>query len=143
MNAKAKELNASPDSTTINSLLDVNAAAPPYFKGNANDKPRIENVNCPNPKPNTSFFIFFNRSTLSSNPISNKKNTIPNSANISVVCKLHPDINDNPLGPSNIPDNKNPNVGDVLYFLHVGGTNAVNNNNNNVSNLMPIVYWMQ
>jgi len=31
------------------------------------------------PNPNTSFLIAFNRSNDSSNPISNKKNTIPSS----------------------------------------------------------------
>mmetsp|Transcript_5133 Transcript_5133/g.8393 ORF Transcript_5133/g.8393 Transcript_5133/m.8393 type:complete len:242 (+) Transcript_5133:1474-2199(+) len=79
--------------------------------------------NCPIPIPNTSLRIAFSRSKDSSNPISNKKNTIPNSPSLSTICTSRTQFN--PLGPSSMPVSIKPTIGEVLIWVNKGITIAV------------------
>lgn len=45
-----------------------------------------------------------------------------------------------PFGPSNIPEARNPRIGDVPAILHSGVISAVARSKNNVSDLGPFMY---
>mmetsp|Transcript_18326 Transcript_18326/g.32759 ORF Transcript_18326/g.32759 Transcript_18326/m.32759 type:complete len:338 (-) Transcript_18326:85-1098(-) len=85
--------------------------------------------------------MLFNRSTLNSIPISNKKKTMPNSAKCSVVCIS--EIAPKPFGPSNMPAAKNPKMGDVPAILHSGVIIAVAKSSISVSDLAPDMYFLR
>mmetsp|Transcript_12712 Transcript_12712/g.27439 ORF Transcript_12712/g.27439 Transcript_12712/m.27439 type:complete len:385 (-) Transcript_12712:360-1514(-) len=91
-----------------------------------------------NPSPNTSFFMLFSLSTLSSSPISKRKNTMPNSARVSVVCI--PEITPKPFGPRSIPLARKPRMGEVPAILHKGVMSAVANRRKRVSLFGPAMY---
>ena len=91
------------------------------------------------PSPNTSFFMLLSLSTLSSIPISNRKKTMPSSANVSVVCI--PDMTPKPFGPNSIPDARKPNMGDVPAILQRGVMRAVAPRRMRVSLFGPCMYF--
>mmetsp|Transcript_2501 Transcript_2501/g.6023 ORF Transcript_2501/g.6023 Transcript_2501/m.6023 type:complete len:374 (-) Transcript_2501:258-1379(-) len=90
------------------------------------------------PSPNTSRLILI--SVLKSKwiPISNRKKTIPISANSSVVWISFTRLI--PFGPNKSPRNRYPRIGEAPIILERGVLSAVVNNNSIVSALGPCMY---
>ena len=78
-----------------------------------------------------------NRSNDNSNPISNKKKTIPNSPRESIIWTSFTHFN--PHGPNNVPVIRNPNIGEVFSILNNGIIVLVAINNIKLSNLAPCI----
>mmetsp|Transcript_47734 Transcript_47734/g.144334 ORF Transcript_47734/g.144334 Transcript_47734/m.144334 type:complete len:229 (-) Transcript_47734:349-1035(-) len=98
---------------------------------------RAVKTNWLSPSPKTSLLIDMRVSKLRWIPISNKKNTTPRSARVSVVCTSA--IRFFPLGPSSTPLAKNPRIGDIPTSLHRPGIKAEVARRNRVSALVPFI----
>mmetsp|Transcript_29659 Transcript_29659/g.46760 ORF Transcript_29659/g.46760 Transcript_29659/m.46760 type:complete len:256 (-) Transcript_29659:444-1211(-) len=131
---KAELLSARPPPTVAAALA---VTRPPSARGSGSAQrvsaatPAAVSPNCSAPSPKTSRRMLISRSTLSSRPISKRKNTMPSSASLEVVLTL---VNSfSPEGPMRQPTPRKPRMGDMPSFLQRGAIMAVANSSSSVS----------